>query len=95
MALVWKPFDDGFVEVEEEWLERARELLRKHGITDVQKILETLEEQMEVEPFDDHVSDIVVIAMRETLSERELSELIQPAAPITPLPGNPSARVGP
>lgn len=67
----------------ERWLARAKELLRERKIfmvEEVFQIAEILEREMERRPYDSSVAKLVVVAFRETESEREVWAAMKAAA---------------
>lgn len=57
----------------EKWIDRAKELLREHKIASVNeayRVVELLEAEMRLQPFDREVSNVVIVALRETEDER-------------------------
>jgi hypothetical protein len=84
---VWKPEPRGDVvsitqatwngeqiDVEERWLDRAKEIVREHGIVDASKIMRMLEREMGLPELSGLAVKLILIAVRDTAPERRLSE---------------------
>jgi hypothetical protein len=69
-AQVAREWNGRLTMVSEDGLKRAIELVREHGITETTRIIEILEEEMALPKFSPQVSQLVVIAIRETADER-------------------------
>jgi hypothetical protein len=69
-AQVAREWNGRLTMVSEDGLKRAIELIREHGITETTRIIEILEEEMALPKFSSQVSQLVVIAIRETADER-------------------------
>jgi hypothetical protein len=63
------------VEIEKKWLDRAKALIRELKIVEVEeawRIVEIIEQEKKVKPYDRDVANTVVVALRETKDEREV-----------------------
>jgi hypothetical protein len=69
VALVTRRWDNGFTQVDEQWLNRAIELVREHGVVSTQPA-RILEVEMGIPAHSDMIGRLQVIAGNETVHER-------------------------
>lgn len=91
----WNGEEDA-IEIEKKWLERAKALIIEHQVIDpsqAYKVVQILEVEMELKPYDEDVVQTVVVALRETKDEREVmaARLAKAAEDKDPDPDDPEA----
>lgn len=68
--MVQNPSNNKKVQVEGEWLKRAKEIVREHGIVDTNKITDILKEEMGLPESSGTPLKLVLLAARESAPRR-------------------------